>query len=829
MAALAGPPKDRTKTEHVAEVRRVVFENPSGPFVILELADGYTALGPATIEDFEARTQYRFLGRWENDPARGYRFRFSAWVVHAIGSRTGVIKYLVTLCHGIGQKTAVKLWDTYRERAIDTLRDDPARCAAECGIDLVTAQAASAELIEDKRFQNTKVELNGLFAGRGFHGKLIDESIIRWGVRAGEVIRANPFRMLGMSGAGFKRCDKLYTDLGLNPKALKRQVYCLLHAISIDRSGHTWFDSFNLECKLQEYIPDAEPERAFKLAIRAGMLSEYFDDCDRRWLTTRFRAYAEEQIATHTKRLSQARSLWPIARVPVSQVEGDKLPSAHQVEQLARATTGTVGLFCGGPGTGKSHTLAYLIREILAEFGRESVLALAPTGKAAVRMSQSLASAGVELATSTIHSALMKCGAMSRSDHDDDFDGSDRPGKLLSRFLFIDETSMVDANLLAVLLGALPTGSHVLFIGDPHQLPPVGHGSPLRDLIAFGGIPYGELVEVRRNAGQIVHACQRIKAGEPYETSERFDLEATPPANLMHNEARTEDDAVGLLEYTLRNLRSFDPTWQTQVIVARNKGGVVTRKELNTRLQQLLNPDGHTVKPNPFRVGDKIVCLKNCWQTAVQLYADERNAYRPDEFLRDAANYETVYMPTGVSGWDRGVKTTPREVYIANGEIGRVIAVGPKLLIAFFSDGEFAVRIPMGNTRDENDQVDEKDDESGRGCNFDLGYALTCHKLQGSEAPLVIVMADAAGGGVAGREWWYTAISRASRACLTIGQRAAIDKQRQRVATTNRKTFLVERLRALLALSRPQQAPQQPAIQAATTSHVIDNDYSDFI
>lgn len=818
MAALAGPPKDRTKTEHVAEIKRVVFENPDGPFVILELADGYTAMGPATQEEFEGRTQYRFLGRWENDPKRGYRFRFSAWVVHAIGSRTGVVKYLVATCDGIGQKTAVRLWDVYRERTIDVLRDDPARVANECGILLETAMSASHWLNEDKRYQNTKVELNGLFAGRGFHGKLIDESIIRWGVRAGEVIRANPFRMLGMSGAGFKRCDKLYTDLGLNPKALKRQVYCLLHSINIDRSGHTWFDAYNLECKLQEFIPQADAERAFKLAIRAGMLSEYHDDCDRRWLTTRFRAYTEEQIAKHTKRLSQARSLWPIARVPVSQEDGDKLPSAHQVEQLARATTGTVGLFCGGPGTGKSHTLAYLLREIIAEFGRESVLALAPTGKAAVRMRESLASAGVELDTSTIHSALMKCGAMSRSDRDDDFENSDKPGKLLARFVFVDESSMIDANLLAVLLGALPTGTHVLFIGDPHQLPPVGHGSPLRDLIAFGGIPYGELVEVRRNAGQIVRACQHIKAGEPYETAERcFNLDATPPANLRHIEAHTEDGAIGSLEHELQNLRSFDPTWQTQVIVARNKGGVVTRKELNGKLQQLLNPDGYSVTPNPFRVGDKIVCLKNCWQTAVQLYSDP--AHTPARAIVDAANYETVYDPTGRSGWDRGAKTTPHEVYIANGEIGRVIAVGPKLLIAVFSDGEFAVRIPMGSAKDESDQVDEKDDESGRGCDFDLGYALTCHKLQGSEAPFVIVMVDAAGGGVAGREWWYTAISRASRACLTIGQRAAIDKQRLRVSTTNRKTFLVERLRALLAPSPP--TPQ-------LTTHEVSDD-ADFI
>ena len=148
-----------------------------------------------------------------------------------------------------------------------------------------------------------------------------------------------------------------------------------------------------------------------------------------------------------------------------------------------------------------------------------------------------------------------------------------------------------------------------------------------------------------------------------------------------------------------------------------------------------------------------------------------------------------------------------------------MLAVGPKLLIARFSDGEFSVRIPMGNTKDENDASDESGDDGGRGCNFDLAYAVTCHKLQGSEAPFVIVPVDAAGGGVAGREWWYTAISRASKACLTIGQRAAIDKQRQRVSTTGRKTFVVEQLRAVFA-------PLPPVSQL--TAHEVSDD-ADFI
>lgn len=793
MAALAGPPKDRTKTEHVAEVRRIVFENPDGPFVILELLDGSTAMGAATADQFDNKTQYRFLGRWENDPKRGYRFRFGSFIVHAIGSRTGVVKYITAICPGIGSKTAAKLWDAYRERAIDTLRDDPARCATECGINAETVYEASEILIADKRYQHTKIDLNGLFAGRGFQGKLIDDCVTRWGVKAAAFIRQNPFRLLGMTSAGFKRCDKLYMDLGLNPKALKRQVICTLHAITTDRTGHTWFDAYTLEAMLKDAIPQADAHRAFRCGVRARVLSVREDERGRVWLTSRNRARAEEMIAQHVTRLNRV-SLWPINLVPVSQAEGDRLPSAHQVGELRKATAWSVGLFCGGPGTGKSHTLAYLLREVIAEFGRDAVAAVAPTGKAAVRMSQALKAAGVDLPTSTIHSLLIKCGAISVGGKGDGFEGNgDRPGRVEAQFVIVDEASMIDANLMAVLLSAMSSGTHVLFIGDPYQLPPVGHGSPLRDLIAFGGVPYGELVQVRRTAGQIVHACLRVKNGESYETTEAIDLDAVPPLNLKHLETRNEAGSVEVLEHVLRNMTGFHPVWQTQVIVARNKGGAITRTELNGRLQTLLNQDGHTSPPNPFRVADKVICLKNCWQTAVRLYCDAD--FASDSMRWDAKNYETVYATTeGFHGAEVS-SNTPREVYTANGEIGRVIAVGPKLTIAIFSEGEFAVRIPMGAGKDETDGDDAED--TGRGCNFDLAYAVTCHKLQGSEAPCVVVMVDPQGGGVAGREWWYTAISRAAKACLTVGQQAAIDKQRARVSTAVRKTFLVESLRAL--------------------------------
>jgi exodeoxyribonuclease V alpha subunit len=430
----------------------------------------------------------------------------------------------------------------------------------------------------------------------------------------------------------------------------------------------------------------------------------------------------------------------------------------------------------------ETHTLAYLLKEVVAEHGRSAVSVIAPTGKAAVRASQALRAAGVDLPATTVHSALMACGAIGIPDEDelsdeiDDYDGSG--GYIESKFIVVDETSMINTSLMALLLSAISTGTNVLFVGDPHQLPPVGHGSPLRDLIA-AGLPYGELTQVRRNAGQIVHACLRIKCGEEFESNEVFDLTAKPPRNLRVVNAKDEADQIETLEIVLRAVKQFHPIWGTQVIIARNKGGLITRKELNEKLQAILNPDGARAGKNPFRVGDKIICLKNSRQQVVTLRTggSEFNPLHYDQLQ---------HQP---NAWD---KPEPKQVYVANGEIGRVIAVSEKLMIARFSESDDIVKIPVGGSTSREESSESESDDSGRGCNFDLAYAVTCHKLQGSSAPFVIVVADQAAGGIATREWWYTAISRASQMCMIIGQQSVVRKQCLRVSTSRRKTFLAE-------------------------------------
>lgn len=460
-----------------------------------------------------------------------------------------------------------------------------------------------------------------------------------------------------------------------------------------------------------------------------------------------------DDVAAQRRRNLVARKrslgcLWP----RVSQISG---LSDHQREVLARTLTRPFAVLCGTPGTGKTWCSAAIVRALYV--AAHHVAVAAPTGKASVRITEALAKDGIHAIVTTIHS-LLEIGRNGRDGEGWAFQrNASRP--LEQRFVIIDEASMLDTDLAAALFSACRAGTHVLLVGDPYQLPPVGHGAPLRDLIASGTVPVGHLTEIRRNAGLIVRACAAIKDGRQFETVKEVSIQTFPERNLWHQEVATPEKQLEVLKTTLTWLHSqtsFHVVWQLQVLAAVNNKSPLSRRELNKILQQTLNvsPLG---KDNPFMPGDKIICLHNHWAAA---------AYH--------------------SG---------RDYYIANGEIGRVLVAESTVTEAQFFDPIRHVRIPMAKCRAAQDD-DERDDDPGTGCNFDLAYAVTGHKAQGSEWPCVILMIDSSPGArrVCSRNWIYTAISRASKLCITIGRMGVLQQMCRRPSLENRKTFLQELL-----------------------------------
>lgn len=375
-----------------------------------------------------------------------------------------------------------------------------------------------------------------------------------------------------------------------------------------------------------------------------------------------------------------------------------------------------------------------------------SVGAVAPTGKAAVRITEVMTEKKLYVDATTIHTCLkpVKMG----------YDGQGwsfrhcRMCPLPFDLLVCDESSMVDTELMSDLLGAVQRGSQVLLVGDPYQLPPVGPGRPFCDFIN-AGLPHGHLTEIHRFAGRIAKVCQQIRDGERWEPSERVDLSAEFPENMRHVECHSSQVVPALLSL-IPKLKDygFNSPDQIQIICPCNSAGSLSRERLNIVLQDHWNASGLRAEGNSFRVGDKVMIKKNSFYPEGD-YSSER------------------------SGTDH---------YVANGEIGRVVMNSSEWTEAMF--GNRVIRIKSDF---------EKPPVQA--------WAVTIHNSQGSQWPCVIAIADSSGAAdrVCNRSLWYTGISRAGKLAVTIGQRAAIDRHCAVIALDQRKTFLTERIRSAKA------------------------------
>lgn len=439
----------------------------------------------------------------------------------------------------------------------------------------------------------------------------------------------------------------------------------------------------------------------------------------------------------------------------------DQIPdiSDHQRLKLGHALRSPIAILGGSPGCGKTFVAARLVKAAAEQIGYSQIAVAAPTGKAAVRITEALAANDVPLRAKTIHSLL-------KVEQADDASGwrfsHDEYNPLPCALVVVDESSMIDTDLMASLLAARASGTSILFVGDVNQLSPVGHGAPLRDMIA-AGLPYGELTEIHRNDGGIVQACADIRDGKPFECN----------GNLIDRDPDGDGDyaarQIQEVKQTLDNMTAggIDAIWQCQVLVAVNRKSPLSRKEINTLLQQQLNSTNDPVPGSPFRINDKVVNLKN--------------RFYPSAGKQDGE------ATTNAAG----------EVYVANGELGRVVVVEPKYIEVELKAPDRRVRVPRGKPENNDEENGENEAEVNTGCDFDLAYGLTTHRAQGSEWPYVIVLVDEYPGArrICDRAFIYTAISRAKTACFLVGKLATARNFCRVNKIDTRKTFLWELIR----------------------------------
>ena len=733
-----------------------MWASPAGDYIIGQLLDGTTIKGQAQPGELLPNVAYKFFGRWQQSNNPKYpapSFLFVAAVKDIPHNREAVVQYIVRSLKGfntgIGEVKAHKLYDFYEADAVRQLRMNPSEVAVALRHDVSKCREASEILDRDKKFEDCKISLVEMFAGKGFGKKTIAEAIEKWGVRAASFVRRDPYLLLTnrINGAGFSRCDNLYLHLGGAPEKMKRQVLAGAEVMHKDMSGNTWHPISKAVDSIKAKVDgvNIDPAKAIKIGGKTKRFAFYLDDRFRTWISSHEHARSEDDIARIVADLLSRRPEWP----DVSNVADISL-SPHQRERVAAALRGRVSILKGGPGCGKTFCAAAIVKTVVSQFGLGQILLSASTGNAAVRLSTSMAKNGIPIRATTIHRMLAPNDLGYGTGNWNFSRNESYP--LDAKFIVTDEGSMDDTDLMAALLRAVPKDGHLLIIGDENQLPPVGHGSPLRDMID-AGVPFGHLTEVMRqgNPGLIIESYKRILASQPIITCRKFN-DATGD-NLLHIPTNSEAATFREIEQLYRGIIGsgrYDVLAETQVITPKND----SRIALNTILQGIINPAGATAEgcvyksKDPVRVGDKVICRDN-------------NSY-PD------AEHQSIK-------WQ-----------VNNGEFGRIIHVEPSLFNVEFpdiGDGPRCVRIPM---------------KSEYWNEIHLGYAITFHSSQGNEWKLSIAIADESANRMGTRELWVTGITRSSYRGIVVGSLATVAKQCRRVALRERKTFLVEKLKPLI-------------------------------
>lgn len=664
-------------------------------------------------------------GKWSDDPKYGKQFDFVG-ATHAIPKATaGVRKWLTKHIEGIGDRGAQMLVERFGVEAPkvlepradstdDPLLDLPGMTPEKAAI----ARDCFAELGNhpDQQLWLAKHGLVGAYAGR----------IVR--TYKGEtrtVLEADPYKpMFEIDGFGFKRSDEFAKKLGVRDHDPRRAKAAILHAFDEQaQSGHVFLNEDELEIALAKDF--SVPIEATKDARRALVAESYIVEEGKttpRYYRRDLRD-AEVSICFDLFRVIEAGKLVdPLVPVP------DASLNEEQAKAVEFAAQHPILGITGGPGTGKSHTLRAIINQV--DPGGRSTLLMAPTGKAAKRMAQATG-----MPASTVHRGL---------EYGPNQNGHlgfqrNRRNKLAQKVVVVDELSMLDTSLAAALFEAIPEGARVILVGDVDQLPSVGPGTVLKDLLECELFPVVRLVKNMRSkeGGAIANAAMKVVRGEKL-----TDEDLTGDVSLLEVE-NAETAAKEIVRIVAAGVPGYDRS-QVQVLCPKRIHAVGVAA-LNVAIQAVVNPStGKEVEvgDSKFRPGDKVIVTKN--------------EYDLDVFNGDTGVVKNV---------DTGLRKDGKRV-------------GPRLLVAL-DDGR--------------EVVFEKEHVKL----LSLAYAISVHRSQGSEYPVVVMPVHTCDSFMLFRNLFYTALTRAREKVILVGERKAIVRAIRNQDPTQRNTSLWARLRHL--------------------------------
>lgn len=710
-------------------LERVVFYNDETNYAVARLRAGKGPDLTTIVGSIPSPTPGETLhlaGQWVIDPKFGRQFKVDTCISVLPNTITGIQKYLGSgLVPGVGPEMARRLVDHFGISTLEAIDEGASRLMEVDGIGPVRAESITKAWQDQKHVREIMVFLQGHGVGAAMSIKIFKI----YGDRAVSIIKENPYRLaMDINGVGFKTADKVAQNLGIDPASQQRAEAAILHILGERVSdGHVYYPRealLNEVSTLLDLPPEAGDTPARALDSLAGQEHVVLEDCgDHTAVYLKALWVAETNVARRFRTLLD----WPkqILHLDVEQAieevqhkTGLRL-APMQKESLGKALRGKALVLTGGPGTGKT-TLVKSLIGILA--GRRQHIVLAsPTGRAAKRLSEVT---GME--ASTIH-RLLEYGGQGGFKRNEE-------NPISADILVIDEASMVDTLLLNSLLKAVPRAATVIFVGDVDQLPSVGPGNTLKDLIGSGCIETSRLNEVFRQARQslITVNAHRINQGQ-FPQKKALD-DSKPDFFFMECEEpeKALDTIKQLCAVRLPRAYPLDPVNDIQVLTPMHKG-VVGVANLNSELQALLNASGKQVmhQGRAFRTGDKVMQVRN--------------------------NYD-------------------REIF--NGDIGRVAGIN-------FEEQSLQVRFEDKLVDYDWADLDE----------LVLAYAISIHKSQGSEYPAVIVPILTQHYVMLQRNLLYTAITRGKKLVILLGSKRAIYMAIKNDKVQQRYTRLAERLR----------------------------------
>ena len=724
-------------TDLCGQIERITFTNEENGFTIAKVKvqgkqDLVTVVGnlmaPMPGEIIDMR------GEWAHHAKYGKQFKVVQFKTKVPATVFGIQKYLGSgLIKGLGPVMAGRIVDRFGENTLDIIENQIDRLAEVKGI----AEKSIAKIATAWEAQKDIRDVMIFLQSHGVSSAYASKIFKRYGDRSIAVVKQNPYRLAtDIFGIGFLKADSIAKELGFsNDSEVRVEAGIVYTLYQLSEDGHVYFPYDPLVQRCREILGvGAEPvARAIDSLSKAKQIileginegAAHFKQNNRAVYLTRFHQ-CETEIANRLKALlatpKSTRKVDSARAIQWVQQQLSFQPAEKQKDAIRFALENKVMIITGGPGTGKT-TIIKAILKIFSQM-KINILLAAPTGRAAKRMSEMTGHQ-----SKTIHRLL------EYSIHKHGFQRNEK-NPLDCDLLIIDEASMIDTILMHHLLKAIPATTTCIFVGDVNQLPSVGPGNVLNDMIACGSVAVVELNEIFRQArtSRIVVNAHKINEGKlpAFDQTELFD----PNNDFYFIE---QDDAQKVLEIIIELVKSripqrfgFDALDDIQVLTPMHKG-LVGATNLNDQLQSVLNPGNGGVSrgDRTFRVNDKVMQIRN--------------------------NYDKA---------------------VFNGDIGRITAIRPeeRQVTACFDNRPVVYDFS---------ELDE----------MVLAYAVSVHKSQGSEYPVVILPILTQHYILLQRNLIYTAVTRGRNLVVMVGSRKAMAIGVNNDQTLQRFTQLRYRLR----------------------------------